>query len=462
VGTQVFFNSQLSVLLLLWRVQQLCVFESLRDSEVKALSESLWQYALFKIVFLGVILEPNLHEFSVWATVLLISGYLKMSLLVAHTRIQHMMQDDRVTSQQHVKVFSFVASLMVLNVGWAATLHALFAEAGYSTVALLVFESLLVTLEGCEAVFKQLSHLLKFPQSCLYYIHFVKECLCMVAMLVNYLHMWTYNGIYFTLFDVLLFVHMRQIAMSLKSLISKHLKYVEVMRNMEARYPAVSLSELEEYNEQCLFCYDEMLHARKLPCGHMFHMECLQIWLQQEASCPKCRHPLASIDESICIEGGAGSHAGNTTATPFNDAVSSESGDAPGPGNDTVLEDATQQQVIDRQVIEQPATDTETREETDDAGGLEASTDAPSIDNPRADFVEQESIFSFNTSRWGWLPSFSFEVFQQSSYVPISEAVVAQVQEILPNVPASVIAQDLAITNSAESTVNRLMVGSFE
>ena len=26
------------------------------------------------------------------------------------------------------------------------------------------------------------------------------------------------------------------------------------------------------------------------PCGHRFHAECLQRWLEQDVTCPECRH----------------------------------------------------------------------------------------------------------------------------------------------------------------------------
>ena len=36
------------------------------------MSESLWHYVLLKLVFLGAILDPSLHDISTWASVTLL------------------------------------------------------------------------------------------------------------------------------------------------------------------------------------------------------------------------------------------------------------------------------------------------------------------------------------------------------------------------------------------------------
>jgi len=39
----------------------------------------------------------------------------------------------------------------------------------------------------------------------------------------------------------------------------------------------------------CIVCRDEMDSAKKLPCGHMFHSDCLKSWLaEQQVSCRLC------------------------------------------------------------------------------------------------------------------------------------------------------------------------------
>lgn len=42
----------------------------------------------------------------------------------------------------------------------------------------------------------------------------------------------------------------------------------------------------------CSICLVEMVtndDHRAIPCAHIFHLECLDVWLQQKKTCPVCR-----------------------------------------------------------------------------------------------------------------------------------------------------------------------------
>ena len=39
----------------------------------------------------------------------------------------------------------------------------------------------------------------------------------------------------------------------------------------------------------CIICREEMTAAKKLICGHMFHVHCLRSWLERQHTCPTCR-----------------------------------------------------------------------------------------------------------------------------------------------------------------------------
>lgn len=39
----------------------------------------------------------------------------------------------------------------------------------------------------------------------------------------------------------------------------------------------------------CIICREEMSAAKKLPCGHLFHIHCLRSWLERQQTCPTCR-----------------------------------------------------------------------------------------------------------------------------------------------------------------------------
>ena len=56
---------------------------------------------------------------------------------------------------------------------------------------------------------------------------------------------------------------------------------------------------IEENNKECLICLDEHVlggKAVKLPCGHLYHGNCIIEWLRKQGSCPVCRYEVESSD----------------------------------------------------------------------------------------------------------------------------------------------------------------------
>ncbi|CAM9868272.1 unnamed protein product, partial [Ectocarpus fasciculatus] len=58
---------------------------------------------------------------------------------------------------------------------------------------------------------------------------------------------------------------------------------------------------LEETNKECVVCLgDQMIGdpASKLPCGHLFHVGCVEQWLRLHCTCPVCRFELETDDNA--------------------------------------------------------------------------------------------------------------------------------------------------------------------
>jgi hypothetical protein len=54
-------------------------------------------------------------------------------------------------------------------------------------------------------------------------------------------------------------------------------------------------SEKEDEGESCAICLSEYVageEVRELGCGHMFHANCAEAWLQTNKTCAACRRPI--------------------------------------------------------------------------------------------------------------------------------------------------------------------------
>lgn len=50
----------------------------------------------------------------------------------------------------------------------------------------------------------------------------------------------------------------------------------------------------QKKKDDCVICFESMTPSSsiKLECGHFFHATCLEIWTEQNETCPMCRAPV--------------------------------------------------------------------------------------------------------------------------------------------------------------------------
>lgn len=82
--------------------------------------------------------------------------------------------------------------------------------------------------------------------------------------------------------------------------------YIDMFRN---RYPTIRFDKVQssEHHEVldcsvCLTQFEPESKINHLSCGHLFHTECLEKWLDYwNITCPLCRTPLVSEEEKSCF-----------------------------------------------------------------------------------------------------------------------------------------------------------------
>ncbi|KAJ7188475.1 hypothetical protein C8R46DRAFT_1054811 [Mycena filopes] len=138
-----------------------------------------------------------------------------------------------------------------------------------------------------------------------FYIELATDFLKLSTYLVFFFIIMTFYGIPLNILrDV--YVTGRSLVTRLRSL---H-RYQTATRNMDQRYPNATEEEMAAMSDHtCIICREEMVlpqapedpavppanvdgpntTPKKLPCGHIFHFNCLRSWLERQQSCPTCR-----------------------------------------------------------------------------------------------------------------------------------------------------------------------------
>ena len=72
------------------------------------------------------------------------------------------------------------------------------------------------------------------------------------------------------------------------------------IRNMNAYYPNATAQDIENSDNVCIICRENMLgngSCKKLPCNHIFHISCLRSWFQRQQTCPTCRMDILRVNQ---------------------------------------------------------------------------------------------------------------------------------------------------------------------
>nr|ACN36577.1 unknown [Zea mays] len=97
---------------------------------------------------------------------------------------------------------------------------------------------------------------------------------------------------------------------------------------MNERFPDATSEELDVSDATCIICREEMTTAKKLLCGHLFHVHCLRSWLERQHTCPTCRAPIIPADNGHAVS--ARQHGAQAGVQPAAGTATPSSEGAPG------------------------------------------------------------------------------------------------------------------------------------
>lgn len=297
----VLLNLAFNLLFLFGKLLQFIFFGNLRDSESRKIYDRLLQYILFKIVFVGAVIEPAFKDLIVWTIWFSILAFMRIFSLLTRDRFEHITTFNPNASRLiHGKLITLLISILLADAGWFCFCITVFSKTGSSMLLLLTFECFTLFLDTIQTLIKYIIHLIDISRqgvweprgTYIYYTEFVTDILVLFTTLCHYLHILFIHGISLNLIDAVLFLHMRMVYNNLKEKIAAYRNYRRLAQDMKDRYPEVSTEELQALDDICPICHEKLERAKKLPCGHIFHHSCLRSWLENHHNCPTCRYSL--------------------------------------------------------------------------------------------------------------------------------------------------------------------------
>lgn len=84
--------------------------------------------------------------------------------------------------------------------------------------------------------------------------------------------------------------------MQVHSSLSNFIQSRKLISKAEA-FPDATPEEIQAANDRCIICFEHMHTAKRINCGHLFHLKCLRGYFQANST-PKCPTCLAPIEQS--------------------------------------------------------------------------------------------------------------------------------------------------------------------
>jgi len=250
---------------------------------------------------------------------------------LAECRVDHVQQADQTSSWQHVRLAALLATLLTTNLLLLGGCAYFCLQQMPSVLVLFGFEYAILAVGCVSTMVKYLLHAIDMriegtwqaKGSYAKILEFISETARFVLFLLFFTIIFTYYGMP---------IHIvRELWVSytnLRRCWQQYRKYRKLMLGLQERFPDATDAEMRsagpagtplpapvaataepgsgagpgeeeegtpqelslgDYDE-CIICRDALAPGcKKLPCGHIFHLDCLRMWLHEKQDCPTCR-----------------------------------------------------------------------------------------------------------------------------------------------------------------------------
>lgn len=282
-------NLLIAATLLLAKLIQFIFFGPLRTVEIELLAEKA------KFAFIETCLALTIFRNELTTPIIVLFGFLIFFKLVhklSRARLEYLEQIAQVSTYMQVRMGCLLITLLsVDSIIVFYSVNNLMIR-GRSVLILFGFEfGLLVNYTInllirfiIQVIDAKLQNGLQSRGFCVMLVDLICECIKAITYGCFFSLIFLYYGLPIHLIrDLWATYH------SFHRKFDSFVKYLQVTRNLESRFPDATPEEVANAHN-CLVCREDMEKGKKLACGHVFHLECLRMWLQHQQTCPLCRY----------------------------------------------------------------------------------------------------------------------------------------------------------------------------
>nr|XP_046909661.1 E3 ubiquitin-protein ligase AMFR-like [Dermatophagoides farinae] len=312
-------NMSYCLLILFGKLIQKLVFGDLRASEQQLLRDKFWNFLLYKFIFVfSVINVQYMDELILWCAWFSVLGFMFLLTNLCKERYSFLANTPTISRFEHIKLLTLLVSILMSTLPLFIIGVIVGNHTSLSIGAFLICEVSIISLRSLQCLILYIIHLCDLRRdsiwekrtAIIYYIELIFDLSVLSIDFCHHIHMLSSGNIILSVSSVVILIQLRSIFTDIIRRLKKHRNYLQVLNLMEENFPTATRDELTDENNDCAICWDRMENARQLPCGHFFHTACLRSWLEQDTSCPTCRHSLRQRDQnrssSTAIDGRSG------------------------------------------------------------------------------------------------------------------------------------------------------------
>ncbi|KAF9661292.1 hypothetical protein SADUNF_Sadunf19G0052900 [Salix dunnii] len=328
-------NMGLVIMCILWQFTKRLFLGSLREAEVERLNEQSWR-ELMEILFAITIFRQDFSvTFLAMVTTLLL---IKALHWLAQKRVEYIETTPSVNWLSHVRIVSFLGFLFLLDSLFLYSSVKYLLETRQASVSLFfAFDCISDLISSCVECMSRKKKRKKSNQS-MSLLRYMILATTTVSTFVKYVFyvsdmlmegQWEKKPIYtfylefvrdllhlsmYLCFFLVIFINygvplhlIRELYETLRNFkirVADYIRYRKITSNMNDRFPDATAEEIDASDATCIICREEMTTAKKLLCGHLFHVHCLRSWLERQHTCPTCRALVVPLENGANTAGG--------------------------------------------------------------------------------------------------------------------------------------------------------------